>query len=282
MLHASDSIFWLSLTLLAFLGVAYTLMLSLFAARGTVEVQQRLVQRQYWRDLVTIRNRIKQGKDGNQWTLATANALTTLEARRERDLRRLGSVLRVFDARSALYPPAFLLLITIGVSTATKALSAQWGYGLLASAVAMIFTSLWYLARLLGDLQLLTRLQERRLEVDLTCAQSPWTRKARNSITIKGMLERGTSLHSVQMVLFVPCDFGVMLCLEVKPCSDEPQMSDYKAVYSASFPVLRAEVPFEFCYRDISSDSPGTYRVYGRVVSEEYNSPFDHIDITVV
>lgn len=174
--------------------------------------------------------------------------------------------------------------MSVGLSTATKVFLVEWGYGLLAGAVAMILASLFYLGRLFGDLQLLKRLQEPRLEFYLKSAPRTWTKGSRNRITINGMLERGASLHSVQMVLFLPHHFAFTAPAdsELKPYSDEPRMSNYNAVYSTSFPVLKAEVPFEYYYDDISSDLVGTYPVYGRVISEEYNSPYERIDITVV
>lgn len=88
MLQASDAIFWLSLTLFTLLGVAYTVMLSLLGQRGTVEAQQRLVERQYLRDLADIQKEIEQEKafSANQ-LLSTVKGLMVLDARRRKDLK---------------------------------------------------------------------------------------------------------------------------------------------------------------------------------------------------
>lgn len=284
MTPATDAIFWLSLTLLGLVGVVSTIAYA-FAGRirELVEAEQQLAVEEFQAQLASTKDRLKKELDLSSRVLTdTAKVLQSKEKQLNKHLKRLRAVTGVLDAKRAVFLPSGLLLLAFLLASLAKTIALGDARFLTPIAVASLLTALFLVGRDLTRIRYLAELLTPHLLIEPE-APTSWSSGKPHKVTITVLLRRGTSLHNLQTVLYVPPSFtsSAAFLRKLKRPTDDPLMPSYNVIPSNDWPILKRDIPFSYDYDRLTPTAPGNYTLYYRVVSAEYSSPYAPLMVVV-
>ena len=280
----ADGLFWLSITLFAVLGVAATVAYNFIGkVRELVEAEKQSQQLTYEAELARITASIRQNRSLDGSTLTEAGqVLQKKEARLRREIAELDGLSSVMDIGKTLLVPASFLFLAFTASNIAKLINFPWSIIVEIVSFALIAGAAGMAARSFLRTNRLNSLLLPQVHTDIVC-RTAWRTGVPNRISITTMLQRGSCLHSLQVLLYLPPCFRSTAAFNAKlrrPQND-PLMPSYNTIPSKEWLSLKRDVPYSYDYDRLSCRDVGTHKCFYRVVSEEYTSAIQEFSIEI-